>query len=100
MDPLVQLRPLLGPIGHVPPAEYEEAFYNRLEPQTEPAGSYVVDVRISVVGMLVCSMKLLQNGAPHRFLSSRESDESTWIYRRTVSVEYESQNTDSLAREL
>jgi putative transposase len=29
---------LLGPIGHVPPAEYEEAYYNRLTAQTEPAG--------------------------------------------------------------
>jgi putative transposase len=28
---------LLGPIGHVPPAEYEEAYYNRLTAQTEPA---------------------------------------------------------------
>ena len=29
---------LLGPIGHVPPAEYEQAYYTRLEAQPEPAG--------------------------------------------------------------
>lgn len=29
---------LLGPIGHVPPAEYEEEYYNRLTAQIEPAG--------------------------------------------------------------
>lgn len=29
---------LLGPIGHVPPAEYEEAYYQVLEAQTEEAG--------------------------------------------------------------
>jgi putative transposase len=29
---------LLGPLGHVPPAEYEEAYYNRLTAQTEPVG--------------------------------------------------------------
>ncbi len=29
---------LLGPIGHVPPAEFEEAYYNQLEAQPEPAG--------------------------------------------------------------
>lgn len=28
---------LLGPIGHVPPAEYEEAYYNQLEAQPEPS---------------------------------------------------------------
>lgn len=28
---------LLGPIGHVPPAEYEEAYYNPLAAPTEPA---------------------------------------------------------------
>jgi putative transposase len=26
---------LLGPIGHVPPAEYEEEYYNRLETPAE-----------------------------------------------------------------
>jgi len=29
---------LLGPIGHVPPAELEEAYYTRLEAHPEPAG--------------------------------------------------------------
>ena len=29
---------LLGPIGHVPPAEDEQAYYTRLEAQSEPAG--------------------------------------------------------------
>ena len=29
---------LLGPIDHVPPAEYEQAYYTRLEAQPEPAG--------------------------------------------------------------
>ena len=29
---------LLGPIGHVPPAEYEQAYYTRLEAQPEPGG--------------------------------------------------------------
>jgi putative transposase len=29
---------LLGPIGHVPPAEYEQAYYTRLEAPREPAG--------------------------------------------------------------
>jgi putative transposase len=29
---------LLGPLGYVPPAEYEEAYYNRLTAQTEPVG--------------------------------------------------------------
>jgi putative transposase len=29
---------LLGPIGHVPPAEYEEAYYTCLTAQTEPVG--------------------------------------------------------------
>jgi putative transposase len=29
---------LLGPIGHVPPAEYEEAYYNQPEAQPEPSG--------------------------------------------------------------
>jgi putative transposase len=28
---------LLGPIGHVPPAEYEEIYYKKLEAQAEPA---------------------------------------------------------------
>jgi putative transposase len=28
---------LLGPIGHVPPAEYEEEYYNRLEAPAEPS---------------------------------------------------------------
>ena len=28
---------LLGPIGHVPPAEYEEMYYKQLEAQSEPA---------------------------------------------------------------
>ena len=28
---------LLGPIRHVPPAEYEEAYYNQLEAQSEPS---------------------------------------------------------------
>ena len=29
---------LLGPIGHVPPVEYEEAYYEGLEAQTEAVG--------------------------------------------------------------
>jgi putative transposase len=29
---------LLGPIGHLPPVEYEELFYQRQEGQTEEAG--------------------------------------------------------------
>ncbi|MEX2374333.1 MAG: IS3 family transposase [Dehalococcoidia bacterium] len=28
---------LLGPIGHIPPAEHEEAYYNQLEAQPEPS---------------------------------------------------------------
>ena len=29
---------LLGPIGYVPAAEYEQAYYTRLEARPEPAG--------------------------------------------------------------
>jgi transposase InsO family protein len=29
---------LLGPIGHVPRAEYEEAYYNRTKARPEPSG--------------------------------------------------------------
>jgi transposase InsO family protein len=36
---------LLGPIGHLPPAEYEELFYQRQEGQTEEAGLKEISLR-------------------------------------------------------
>jgi transposase InsO family protein len=36
---------LLGPIGHLPPAEYEELYYQRQEGQTEEAGLKEISLR-------------------------------------------------------
>ena len=36
---------LLGPIGHVPPVEFEEAYYRRLQAQPEPATLNSISLR-------------------------------------------------------